>query len=239
MFDPSSSTNVFDDRLFVRMKMLWNQLEDGIPNDLLRGVAEDPCGSVIPTGDNAIQVFAHNHIVRGRHDRCKFTKTLRTLSPFRFGLPNLRNITNRAQNSASRALCLGFKISVDLDTSKSPVRAIHQPFKAERLAPFQRVFHGLSQGIPIVRVHNLAYEGAAVDWPLVPRTPEDLVHSVVLPASVVLHRVPDKDSQLRNLGRQLQSSLTFTKSARSHNGLGHVAESIVNSSNSPVLINRN
>src|SRR6202021_4077308 len=82
-------------------------------------------------------------------------------------------------------------------------------------------------------------EGSAVDRPLLPRTPEDFVHVIVFPSSAVCHGVPDKDSELRNLGRELQPGLTFTKSAGSHHGLGHVAESNVNTCGFSVLIHRN
>jgi len=44
--------------------------------------------------------------------------------------------------------------------------------------------------------------------------------------SAIFRSVPDKDSQLRNLGRQFQPGFAFAKSAGSHHSVGHVAEDI-------------
>src|ERR1700761_7367999 len=71
------------------MKVLRNQLEDRSADHLLRGVAEDPCRSIVPALDRAVQVFAQNHVVRGCDGRCEFTKTFRIFSRPLFALLKL------------------------------------------------------------------------------------------------------------------------------------------------------
>lgn len=70
------------------------------------------------------------------------------------------------------------------------------------------------------------------------RVSEDLVHAVVFPTCPVFGGVPHKDSQLRNLGCQLQPRLALAQPSSSHHDFGCIAVGIVNTRNLAVLIDR-
>src|ERR1700679_2530358 len=116
---------------------------------------------------------------------------------------------------------------------------MHQTFKSERLTLFERVFHGLPERISIVGMHDFAYESTAMDRPLFARASEDLIHAVIFPALDVFHGVPDKDPQLRDLGSDLQPPRALAKPPPPHPRLCHGEKSIVNSSDSSVLLHGN
>jgi hypothetical protein len=63
MLDGSVGTDAFEDDVFVRVQMLGNELEDGSPNHFLGGITEDPGGSIVPTGDDSIKVFADDYVL--------------------------------------------------------------------------------------------------------------------------------------------------------------------------------
>ena len=63
---------------------------------LFLGVTEHPGCGMVPTGDDAIEVLAHNHVFGGFYDRGKFAEALGTRSQFLLGLSKVGDIPHRA-----------------------------------------------------------------------------------------------------------------------------------------------
>ena len=122
--------------LFVGVQVLRNQLENGRADHLLCRISENTRGSRIPTGDDAIQVLAQNHVVGGFDDRSEFTEALGTILQRLLTLLDLRDVPYRAEDLSGRSIRLRLKLPVDLDptqrlvrkTNRSPQNGISRPF---------------------------------------------------------------------------------------------------------------
>ena len=63
MVDPLASRELLNNRSFFVTTLRRNNQCDVLANRLFRSVAEQPFCALIPTGNDAIQSFAHNRIV--------------------------------------------------------------------------------------------------------------------------------------------------------------------------------
>src|SRR6201995_2586988 len=74
MIDAFAGAEFAKDICFFVLQFRRNELQNRLANDLLRTVAEDARGCVVPTDDCAGQVFADDRIVR-RVDDCREMET--------------------------------------------------------------------------------------------------------------------------------------------------------------------
>ncbi len=65
VLDAYSGTNTRHDELFIVMKIRRNQLKDRLANHLLSRMTEKTSGGRISASNDAVQVFAHNHVLVG------------------------------------------------------------------------------------------------------------------------------------------------------------------------------
>jgi hypothetical protein len=68
MVDPLASRQSLNNRSFYVTMITGNNGRDVLANRLFRSVPEQAFCALIPTGDYAIQIFAHNRIVRRFHN---------------------------------------------------------------------------------------------------------------------------------------------------------------------------
>ncbi len=54
---------------FFKLAVRRNEHRDGLPDGLLRGIAERTLRAFVPTGDNPVSVFANDGVLRGIDDR--------------------------------------------------------------------------------------------------------------------------------------------------------------------------
>ena len=71
MIDALAPADAVQDFWFLIHTILWNEDGDRFANDLFRCVAEQPLGTAIPTGDDAVETLADNRVVRRLDDRCQ------------------------------------------------------------------------------------------------------------------------------------------------------------------------
>src|SRR5690349_782003 len=71
MLDAFSSTDSSQDPLFVILEFRRNHLTNGMPDHFFRRISKNSLCGWIPTGHDAVQVFAYDGIVRGLDDGCQ------------------------------------------------------------------------------------------------------------------------------------------------------------------------
>src|ERR1700675_4330161 len=79
MVGPLALLQAFNNRSFFVTTVEGNNQGDILADRFFRSIAEQSFCALIPTGDYAIQIFAHNRIVRRFHDGSQ--QTGRLLSP--------------------------------------------------------------------------------------------------------------------------------------------------------------
>jgi hypothetical protein len=67
--DPLSRLEARDDLLFLGDAIWRDDERDVAADSLLRGIAEQPLGAVVPGSDGSVERLAHDRVVGGRDDR--------------------------------------------------------------------------------------------------------------------------------------------------------------------------
>src|SRR5690348_54188 len=71
MVDSFAGSELPEDLIFFVVQIFRNEPQHRAANDLLRGIAEHPIGSLIPALDHSIQIFADDGVIRGIDDGSK------------------------------------------------------------------------------------------------------------------------------------------------------------------------
>ena len=74
--------------LFVKA-LVRNEDGNGLPDDFLRRVAEEPFRRLVPARDHPVEVLADDGVVRGGNDRCQPLRML-------LGAPSLASLRSRS-----------------------------------------------------------------------------------------------------------------------------------------------
>jgi hypothetical protein len=69
VIDTLPGTNFAQNEVFFVVQVRGNEAEDGLADDLARFIAKNAAGSLVPTADDAIEIFADNRVI-GRSDDC-------------------------------------------------------------------------------------------------------------------------------------------------------------------------
>ena len=116
--------------------MLGDQLEDGAAYHLFSGVAEDARGSFVPTGDDAVEVFAENHVVGRADDCCQFADVLCGFAKAFVAAANVCDVSDGAEDFPLGCFGLRLKLADDFNETRFAIAQMNVTVKEERLALF-------------------------------------------------------------------------------------------------------
>ena len=92
MIDPLSSPEAGQNHAFFVKAVLWNDHGDGLANRLFRSVVEEALRTLIPAGDDAVQVLAYNRVITLLDDGANPAQAFFTFAKRNFHLYAFGNI---------------------------------------------------------------------------------------------------------------------------------------------------
>src|SRR5439155_2713363 len=69
MFDGFTAPDFGKNLVFFRLAFRRNDQTDGLTDDFVSAVSEDPLGATVPGGDDAVQIFADDRVLARGDDR--------------------------------------------------------------------------------------------------------------------------------------------------------------------------
>src|SRR5689334_25140540 len=80
-----ASAQAPENLVFLSVPIGWHETQNRLADHLLRPVAEETLGPGIPAGDDTVQGFANDRVIRPLHNCCQ-------PQPYGFGLPPLGDV---------------------------------------------------------------------------------------------------------------------------------------------------
>src|SRR5262249_7974216 len=146
IFDRFTSPDLRQNSCFLVVQLRGNDEQDGATYDFLSPVAENVFGSPVPTGHDAIEIFADNAILGGLDDGCQWQR--RFLGPLSLGDVHV---------DAGHPQGLSRLISEDLPFCGYPmntsVRPDHAPLTLNGTLDFIRCLYQLQDIASVVRMN--------------------------------------------------------------------------------------
>jgi hypothetical protein len=68
MLDALAAADALENSRFLVDAIQWNENRDRFPDDLVSRIAEKPLRTAVPTGDDAVEVFADDRVIGEFHD---------------------------------------------------------------------------------------------------------------------------------------------------------------------------